>query len=239
MQRTWKNVTIIGTSHIAAESVKQIRKVVAEQKPDCICVELDRDRYAALLRDEKPKFSFALIRRVGFTGYLFALIGRGIQKRLGDIVGMQAGSDMKTAIELAQETKTRLYFIDQHIEETLKDLSKKFTFREKVHLFKDALFPPNEAKAIIGGKTNLRTVPADTLVRQIILLVQKRYPGLYEALIGKRNRHMARKLFLLQNEPAGKRILAVMGAGHLEGVLAELEHLERTIDIIHPPRSMH
>ena len=232
MKATWKNITIIGTSHISKSSIKEIADFFLIEHPDVVAVELDRARYHALMHEEKPSIHLGLVRRIGVSGFLFALIGRAIQKKLGNIVGTAPGADMKCAIDLALEHHTGLQLIDQHIEETLADFSKRFTLREKLRMLKDIIIPPEEAKSLKLVRQDLRRVPDQQLITRILSFISSRYPGLFEALIGKRNRHMARKLFMMHHEPAGKKILAVVGAGHLQGVIEELKRLERTIDVV-------
>ena len=43
------NLTVIGTSHIAKESVVQVKRVIEELKPSFVAVELDQARARALL----------------------------------------------------------------------------------------------------------------------------------------------------------------------------------------------
>jgi pheromone shutdown-related protein TraB len=231
-------VIILGTSHIAAESIREIKAVFVDKKPDIICVELDPSRLYALMHNEKSRFSFSLIRRVGVAGTVFVLVGRVLQRKLGDVVGMTPGSDMKTAVELAQQSGKHLRLIDQHIEVTLRDFSHKFTLREKMRLFHDLFFPPKNAHMLALRHQDLRKVPHHILIEQALSFLSMRYPGLYDALIAKRNKHMARQLFYLNNQYRSKSILAVVGAGHVEGILAELARLERTIDVVHPPRKI-
>jgi len=232
MLATWKNVTIIGTSHISRNSVKEIKRFFDEQHPDVVCIELDAGRYQALMNDEKPSLNLSLIRIVGVSGFLFALVGRFMQKKLGNIVGTAPGDDMKTAAELALQAGVPLKLIDQHILQTLGDFSKKFTLREKARLFKDLFIPPKEARTLSLRSQDLHKVPDDATILQLLSFISARYPGLYDALIGKRNKHMARALFRLHHEPAGKKILAVVGAGHVDGMLSELKSLERRVDVL-------
>ena len=48
-------IYIVGTSHVAGESVSKVKKAIAEKKPGCVAVELDMNRYMALKTREKRK----------------------------------------------------------------------------------------------------------------------------------------------------------------------------------------
>jgi len=70
---------------------------------------------------------------------------------------------------------------------------------------------------------DLRTVPEKEMIKKMVGYVQKRYPSVYKSLISDRNKYMVRKLVLLQKKNPGKEILAIIGAGHEEG-MRELLH---------------
>src|SRR3989344_5390750 len=118
----YKNLLIIGTSHIARESLEEVRKTVDEEKPDIIALELDKKRYFALTT--KAKKGRPSILRVGIKGYFFGLLGAWAERKLGEVVKMEPGSEMKLAIRLAKKNSIKLAFIDQDIEVTLRRISK-------------------------------------------------------------------------------------------------------------------
>lgn len=39
---------LIGTAHVSQESADLVRQVIDREQPDCVCVELDAQRYKAL-----------------------------------------------------------------------------------------------------------------------------------------------------------------------------------------------
>src|SRR3989338_11107380 len=109
-------LTIIGTSHIAKQSIQEIKKAVHEQNPDIIAVELDSFRASALLEAKKSKLSFTDILHIGIKGFIFAKIGQAVQQKLGKMVGVDPGSEMKTALLLAREKNKIIAFIDQPLQ---------------------------------------------------------------------------------------------------------------------------
>lgn len=216
------NLKIIGTSHIAKESINEIRKSIEEDKPDIVAVELDLQRAAALMQKQKRKISFSEIIDIGVRGFLFVKIGQYAQEKLGRIVGVAPGSEMKTAIELANKNNVEIAFIDQPIRITLKNFSKELTWKEKgrflVDIFKGLLFPKGQMKEFGLDKFDLSKVPQQEVISKMIRQLKKRYPSIYKTLIEDRNRYMTKKLVeLVKNDPQ-KKILAVVGAGHKEGM---------------------
>ncbi|MBC8500439.1 MAG: TraB family protein [DPANN group archaeon] len=218
----FKNMKIIGTSHISKDSFKKIKNSIKTFKPDVVAVELDKKRYHSLIFQKESKLSFLDVRRVGLTGFLFLIIGKYVQKKLGSIVGIDPGSDMKLAIELCKENNLSLELIDRDIEVTLRRFSQKFSFKEKLNLLKDLLFFPFSKKII---PFNISKIPKKGLIRKILEEIKTRYPNIYSVLIEERNKYMAKKLFKILRDNKNLKILCVIGAGHEEGLHQELKNL--------------
>ncbi|MEK6839478.1 MAG: TraB family protein, partial [Nanoarchaeota archaeon] len=82
MQRV-KNLILIGTSHIAQQSVDDVKNAIQEYKPKIIAIELDQKRMHALLHPEKHVIRITDIRKIGLKGFLFNILGAWLQKKLG------------------------------------------------------------------------------------------------------------------------------------------------------------
>lgn len=210
-----QNITLIGTNHISKESVDLIKQQFADIKPDIIAVELDSGRLEGLESGQPSKLSISLISRVGVVGYIFLIIGRYVQKKFGKIMRIQPGLDMLTAVRLARNSSVQLALIDRPMDKTLKLLSKKFTFREKLRVCFDVtlglLFGPKQ-------KIQLNKIPNNDLLADLLILMKRRYPTLYTVLLDQRNQYMARKLLKLSWSHPDAKILAVVGAGHVSGM---------------------
>jgi len=211
----YKNLKIIGTSHIATESIDKINKEFIDLDPDIVCVELDHKRLHALLTDQKPDYSIRGIKQYGLTGYLFAVIGGFIQQKLGNVVGIKPGSDMLTAVKLAKSSNKQLILVDQDIEITLKRFSKEFTLREKFRLIWDVIRAPFNKKMNI----DLSKVPKEELINKLMGDMKIRYPNLYKVLIDERNVVMSKNIYRIMSKNVDKKILIVIGAGHEKELL--------------------
>lgn len=225
----YKNLTLIGTSHIAKQSLEDVEKAISELKPDIICLELDKKRLYALVHNiKRSKFHLRDIRKVGLKGYLFSLIGAYAEKKLGQYVGVSPGSEMLKAIELAKKNKIKIMVIDQDIEKTLKRFSKEFSWKEKFMLLGDVV------KAVVFRKKevdfDLRKVPDKKTIDKILKKVKKRYPGLYRVLIEERNEFMASKLAKIISVNEDKKILAIIGAGHEEDLVNLIK--KKRVDVV-------
>ena len=212
-----ENLTLIGTSHIAAESVAKVHDVILNQRPGIVALELDHKRLYALLHPGKAKASWRDIKRVGVKGYLFSIIGAFAERKLGEKAGMKPGAEMLQAYKAAKEINAQVALVDQDIERTLKRFSQTLTWKEKWRMVVDAL------KGMVTRKNefafDLRTVPDQKLIGKMIAQVKKRYPNIYRVLVTERNHVMARNLAHVMMDHPDKHIVAVVGAGHEKELL--------------------
>ncbi|MBI2657036.1 TraB/GumN family protein [Candidatus Woesearchaeota archaeon] len=212
----YKNLVFLGTSHIAKQSLNEVKKLIEEEKPDIIALELDRKRLPALLSKGKRKIDFRSIRHIGLKGFLFSLFGAWAERKLGRLVGVAPGSEMKQAIKIAKKENIEIALVDQDIEITLQRLSNSIAWKEKRNFIADIF------KALFIRKKelefDLETVPDKKLIKKLTNQLKERYPNVHKVLIGERNRVIADNIKKLMNRNAGKKILVILGAGHIDDV---------------------
>ena len=202
-----RNLIIIGTSHISKQTIKEVTSIIEKESPDIIALELDQLRFNKLISNKKEKFNIKNIN-------LLNIIGAYIEKKLGDKVGVSPGAEMKTAINLAKKNNIELELIDQDIRITLKKLKRELTFKEKIKIVYDII---KSALFQSGLKIDLTKVPEKKVINSLLKIVKKRYPSIYKVLVEERNAFMAKRLYSLMS--TNKKILAVVGAGHEEGII--------------------
>ena len=218
-----KNITIIGTSHIAIESIKEVKQFITDNKPDIIAIELDHKRFKGLI-GKRQKMRFSDIKDIGIKGFVLNLIGSYIEKKLGKIVGVSPGSEMKIAIQLAKKYKLKVALIDQDIRVTLKKISDRLTYKEKLRFISD-LFKGIFIRQKI--EFDLKKVPEKKIIDKLTKELQKRYPTLYEVLISERNLILASNLHrLLKTE---KTIVGIVGAGHEQEIINIIKDLDKNV----------
>lgn len=229
-----KNLVLIGTSHIARHSVQEIKEAVERENPALIAVELDQRRLHALLSKERSRLSFTFLRRIGVKGFLFALLGGWVQRKLGKLVQVEPGADMLTAVKLAQEKGMKLALIDQDIELTLQRFSAALSWGERFRFFGDIIraifFQKREMRRLGLEHLDLTKVPPKHLIQRLTKELHDRYPNVYRVLVEERNQFMAKRLHALLEKFPDDMILAVIGAGHegeILNCLLRLEHKEK------------
>ena len=220
-----KNIIIIGSSHIAKQSLNEVKEAILTQKPDIVAIELDKSRAFALMNNVKRANNLTIIRSVGLKGFLFSFIGSIAQKKLGNLVGVEPGSEMKTALVLSQKNNLKVALIDQDIQITLRKFSRYVTWKEKWFFVVDLV------NALLGRGTklqfDLKKVPEDELISKLMNELKGRYPNVHKVLVDDRNIIMAKRLYRLSNDNPNKTILAIIGAGHKKEIKELLEKYDK------------
>jgi len=156
---------------------------------------------------------------------LFSLIGAWAERKLGEKTGVKPGSEMKKAYQLAKENKIELAMIDQDIEITLRKISKSLTWKEKWNFVVDVF------KAIVLRKKevifDLSKVPSERIIKKLTSKVKDRYPHIYKVLVEERNEIMAKNIARLSSHNPGKKILAIIGAGHEKEIMELVKEEEK------------
>ncbi|MFT4304289.1 MAG: TraB/GumN family protein [Candidatus Woesearchaeota archaeon] len=225
------NLKIIGTSHIAIESINEIKNTFNQYNPDIVAIELDQKRLLMLVsKQKKQKTSLRKIFEIGLQGYLFYVIGHWAEKKLGDIVKVKPGTDMMTAFKLAKKNNKQVALIDQDIEITLKKLSKGITWKEKWNFISD-IFSAFVLRKKEKIDFNLNNVPDEKVIKKLINKTKKKYPNIIRILVDERNKIMAKRLAIIIKTNPQKKIMAIVGAGHEKEMLELIKKYIKTIEI--------
>ncbi|MGM5483319.1 MAG: TraB/GumN family protein [Nanobdellota archaeon] len=217
------NFKIIGTSHVAKESVKEIKNEMDGFDPHIVCIELDESRLAGLINKSSKKIGFSAIFKIGFFGFIFAKIGQYFQKKIGKKLNIIPGNDMLSAFNEAKKANKNIFLVDQDISITLKKLSKSIGIRDIFNMlcdvFKGIFFPKKAMRDNYGlnmGIKDLNKVPSKKIIKKAIGMLKKRYPGMHKALVEDRNHVMSRRIVNIIKKYPESRVLIVVGAGHKE-----------------------
>ena len=152
---------------------------------------------------------------------MFAQVAGFVQKKVGAKVDMKPGVDMKSAYLKARENKIPVALIDIDIRKTMKKLSN-LSFFKKVGLAGSIFFKSFKKEYRDVLDFDLKSVPDDEVVVKMIKILEKETPDLYKILIEDRNHYMVERLLKLRENHNGN-IIAVVGAGHVDGMAKILE----------------
>jgi len=224
----YQNLTLVGTNHVSEKSVLEIKDTI-RQGFSAVAIELDSKRLYSLLNPSKQneKIDFSVIFKVGLNGFLFALLGRYVQKKIGAKLNVKPGSDMLEAYKQAKEYDCKIFLIDQDIDIVLKKISKEIKFKEKLKfifdLFSSLIFPKKYIKKYGLDNFNLDSVPSQEIIDKLLFAMSNDYPSVYKILVEDRNKLMAKRLYKIMN--THNSVLGVVGAGHETEIIDILKNL--------------
>ena len=140
------NIILVGTAHISKDSVEEVKQVINEHKPKIVAVELCERRYEAITK--KDQWENTPVTKLLKSNNAFLLLAQtflgSIQRKLGKEYGVEPGSEMIAAMDVAKKQHLEVALIDRDISITLKRAWRKMGFREKFRLVWEFL------KAIVG-----------------------------------------------------------------------------------------
>ena len=215
-------VVFVGVIHTDIDSVKHVRKVVKEVRPDVVAVELDRERYAQLTN---PDASDSATQAPHFTGEMtqdFMQHLATLEKTLGDMTGSNVGDEMLAAIKEGKAIGAKIALVDRPIQETMQALMK-VPLNELYGLIN---MLPDATKDIEGegAKGIMDMLKEDGAIENIMNQFRTEFPGLTDVLIRQRDRYVAKAIHFILNDVQGK-VVAVLGAGHVAGVTEILKQM--------------
>jgi len=212
-----KEIILIGTAHVSQSSIDEVKSFLDEFKPDAIAIELDDERFKAMMDTKKwQEMDIVQIIKQKKTGFLLAqMILSSYQRKIASQFNVKAGDEMKVAIDYANLNHVTLYKIDRSINATLFRIWRALGFIEKMKLLTESLTSFLDPKVNVEDIEKLKE---QDMLQAALADVSQQFPIIAETLIFERDRIMAQKL----RQAKGKRIVAVVGAAHVPGIL---EHI--------------
>jgi len=228
-----KQILLIGTAHISQSSVDEVNSVIYQEKPDTVCIELCSSRHQAMLdKDQWKNMDIYKVVREGKSFLLFAnLIMTAFQKRLGSQLGVKPGAEMIEGANAAERVGAELILADRDVKITLQRTWRGMTFWSRMKVLSQLLASLFVREEI--SKEEIEKLKESDALSEAMQMLAEQSPEMKRILIDERDQFMAEKIKLAQ----GKRIVAVVGAGHVKGLMAELEreHNLAELETVPPP----
>src|SRR5210317_333020 len=209
-----REIFLVGTAHVSRESVDLVQQVIASEKPDCVCVELDHKRYKAL-SGRKRWESLDLkeiIRKKQLSTLLVNLILASYQKKLGMQLGVMPGAELLQATREAEKYSIPVSLCDRDVRVTLRRAWHETSFLKKGYLLATLLVSLFDKTEITEEK--LEELKKKDVLSELMSELGEAMPVLKKVLIDERDIYLSEKIKM----SAGKKMVAVVGAGHVEGI---------------------
>jgi len=216
-------IIIVGTAHVSEKSVREVISTIEREKPDIVAVELCKARYDSLKGNvENTDIPVKdLLREGKVYFYIVHMLLAHVQKKFADEMGIQPGAEMISAMDAAEENGARILLIDRNVQVTLQRFWSKMGFVEKLKMLGGLI----AAVLGIGGTKDIDmdTITNQDIVSMLVEEFRETSPNAVKVLIDERDAYMARNL-LRAASGGGKKIVAVVGAGHRAGIQRYIEN---------------
>jgi len=225
VQRDGVEYVVLGTAHVSRSSMEAVDALLASEHFDAVAVELCDSR-AQSMRDPEAFRQLDLFKviRQGKAGMVAAsLVLSTFQKRLADQSGIQPGAEMKAAMDGAEQRGLPLWLIDREVGTTLKRAWRSVGFWQRFGLLGGLLASVFDREDIEQGE--IEKLKQGDLLESAFSEFASGSKPLYDSLIGERDAFMAARLREEAARPTmveNRRVLVVIGAGHLKGLCALL-----------------
>ena len=237
LQTKWGTIVLLGTAHVSEDSSREVEQLIRTEKPNSVCVELDQNRYRSLNEESRWKSLniYQVIKQKQTFLLLSNLVLSAYQKRLGLSLGTRPGDEMRVAIRTAEELDIPTVMVDRDISVTLTRAWRK-----------TGLWGKNKLLAVLIGsafssekldKETIENLKRRSALDDMMTEVARFLPSVKEVLIDERDEYLAVKSWenmRAMNKATDKqdpidlpRILVVVGAGHLPGMIRKIQELDR------------
>jgi len=215
--------TLIGTAHVSRASAEAVREFATSGDYDAIAVELCQARYDALTAERKwTDLDLYRILREGKAGLVMANLAlSAYQRRIAEQFGIEPGAEMRAASVAAKELDLPLQLVDRDLATTLKRSYANVPWYKRLYLSAGLALGMVSSEEI--DEESIEKLKEGDILESTFTEFAEQSPELFEALIAERDLYMAARLREENAGKEGRRVLVVIGAGHMEGIARELE----------------
>lgn len=220
VERDGVRYTLLGTAHVSPDSVRAVEAAIASGAFDAVAVELDPQRAQALTDpDALARLDLVQVIRSGRIALFAANLAlAAYQRRLAEQLGIEPGAELKRAVLDARERQLPVHLIDRDVGTTFRRASEQLGWWQRAKVGAGlvvTLLSTDEIEA-----SEIERLKQGSVLESTFDEFASGSPVLYETVIAERDRYMAARL----RETSGnaREVLAVVGAGHLQGLSRHL-----------------
>ncbi len=209
-----KEILLIGTAHVSWESAEHVKKVILDEKPDTVCVELCETRLKSINDSDKWRNMdiIKVIKEKKALLLLMNLMLASFQKRIADKFDIKPGQEMINAIEAAEDINALVVPSDREIQTTLTRVWRKMGLWAKLKLIFQLIFSLGNTDEITEAE--IEEMKQEDMLKTLLSDVKKSHPVIEKSLIDERDQYLTEQI----RQAQGDRIVAVVGAGHVPGI---------------------
>ncbi len=224
---------LVGTAHVSQASVELVKDTLESIQPDSVAVELCRSRYDNLRDPERWKNTdiVAVIKQGKGNLLLAQLLLSNFQKRIGKQLGVKPGAEMMQALDTADELGMHTVLADRDVSVTLRRCWSRLSWWNMFKLFFSSLVGIFEPQKI--SQEEVERLKRSDALEEALKELAEHLPEVQQTLVDERDQYLAAKIFAAP----GQKVVAIVGAGHLQGISNYLGkvHEVSDLEIVPPP----
>lgn len=219
LEQDGRRYVLVGTAHVAQESVDLVRRVIEQERPDNVCVELDPRRYEALSKEEAwDQLDLRqVIRQNQLSTLLLNLLLASYQKKIGAELGVKPGTELLEATRVAAKLGIPFELCDRDVRVTLRRAIAATPFLRRLWIMSELLASMFDSPQIT--EKDLADLRQQDVLSDLMEEMGRQHPNLKRVLIDERDAYLCERL----RRARGRTLVAVVGAGHLKGMIKALE----------------
>jgi pheromone shutdown-related protein TraB len=223
IHRDGVDYTIIGTAHVSRASAEAVKELAESGDYNAIAVELCQARYDALTAERKwTDLDLYKIIRQGKAGLVMANLAlSAYQRRIADQFGIEPGAEMRAAAVAAKAMDIPLQLVDRDLATTLRRSYANVPWYKRLYLMAGLALGMVSSDEI--DEEAIEKLKEGDILESTFTEFAEQSPELFEALIAERDRYMAARLREENMDTSGRKVLVVIGAGHMEGLANHLQ----------------
>lgn len=225
-------VTLLGTAHISKASADKVIELIRSGEYDCVAVELCKSRHTAMIDPNAlAKMDlFQVIKEKKATMVAASLALGAFQQRMAEQFDIRPGAEMHAAIQSAGDLNIPVALIDREIGITLKRVYHRVPWWQRMNLVAGLLASVISRQKV--SEEEIEKLKEGDMLESAFTQFAEEAEFLYEPLVDERDRYMAARLRQEAGSGDHDHILAVVGAGHLKGIKAYLQHgIDQPLDM--------
>ncbi|MCK4542908.1 MAG: TraB/GumN family protein [Spirochaetales bacterium] len=218
-----REILLVGTAHVSRESVDEVEQVILEEKPERICIEIDATRFKTMTEGQDWRsLNIGTVLKQGKGFLLMAnLVLTSFQRRMGVNLGTNPGDEMKKAAEIAVREEIPFSFCDREVHVTLRRAWGRSNFWNKNKMLASLLGSIFAKEKL--SEEEIEKLKEKSALEDMMEELADYMPKVKEVLIDERDQFLATKIF----EAKESKVVAVVGAGHMKGIVSWLHRLHK------------
>ena len=217
-----REFVLVGTAHVSQNSVADVRSQIESVEPDHVCIEIDDQRFQSIKkkRDWSSLDIFQIIRKRQAFLLLSNLVLTSFQRRMGAGTGVTPGAEMLEAVNVCDEHGVPYTLADRPVQATLRRAWAKTGFWGKNKLLAALISSAFSNEKL--SEDDLDRLKSQSELEQMMGELADYLPSVKSVLIDERDQYLAQNIY----RSPGKRVLAVVGAGHVPGIIDWLTRMD-------------